>query len=323
MKTFIRRLAALLTLGLACAVQAQEFPSRTIRIIVPFAPGGQTDADARAYAARMAETLGRPVIVDNKPGAQGLLGVQELLRSPADGHTLMVASTSTICSLPSMYKEAQWDGKSAFTPVLQMYRLNVILHARPDAPFRSVGELVAYGKANPGKLTFGSVSLAHQIYGELFASAAGVPMLHVPFKGSSDAVRGLLGGEIDLLWDNAFSAAPLIAAGKSRGIVVTGARRGPGTPDVPTAEESGIRGLDIYGWTGMFAPRGVPPAVLQKLADATARAFRTPEVQKVHSIGGSAEPTGLGPDAFAQVVRQDCAWWEGTLRRMQHLIPKQ
>lgn len=322
----MRLKAVLVTAVLAAfgaSAAADEYPSRTIRIIVPFAPGGQTDADARAYAARLSEQLGKPVFVDNKAGAQGLLGVQDLLRAPADGHTLMVTSTSSICSLPLMYKEANYDGKSAFTPVMQMYRLNVVAHARPDAPFRNVAEMLAHAKAHPGKVTFGSVSLAHQIYGELFAANAGVQMLHVPFKGSADGVRSLLSGDIDLLWDNAFSAAPLMAASKSRGIVATGAARSPGLPGVPTAEESGIKGLNIYGWTGMFAPRGVPPEALRKLAGAMQKAFATPEVQRVHSIGGSAEPTGLGPEAFAEVVQRDCTWWEGTLRRMSHLVPKQ
>lgn len=322
MKRLVGSVFGAIVLACAASAQAQDFPSKTIRIVVPFAPGGQTDADARAYARKFSEEFGNPVIVENRPGAQGLLGVQELLRSAPDGHTLLVASTSSICSLPLMNKAADWDGKTAFTPILQMYRLNVVAHARNDAPFKNVAELVAYGKAHPGKITFGSVSLAHQIYGELFASTAGVQMLHVPFKGSSDGVRAVLSGDIDLLWDNGFSAGGLVAAGKTRGIVVTGAARSPGLPNVPTAEESGVGGLAIYGWTGLFAPKGLPPEILRKLSDAAAKAFRTPEVQQVHSIGGSAEPTGLGPEAFQKVVQQDCAWWEGTLKRMAHLLPK-
>jgi tripartite-type tricarboxylate transporter receptor subunit TctC len=284
----------------APGVFAQAFPAKPVRIIVPFPPGGGADALARIMQPYLTKMWGQPVIVENKPGASGHIGAEFVAASPADGYTLMMSSTASLTQ----------KNVHQFAPVSLVSASPYVIVANPKVPAANVRELIDYAKKNPGKLSFGSsgTGAASHLSAELFKSMAGIDMLHVPYKGTGQAVTDLLAGQIDLMFAPAQTAMPHVQAGKLKAFAVTGAQRSATLPDIPTAAESGLPGYEAIGWFGLLAPAATPKAVVEKLSADANQALADPEVkQRMLALG--AEPAGNTPSQFTSFIRGDQAKW--------------
>jgi tripartite-type tricarboxylate transporter receptor subunit TctC len=296
----LRKCLAVLLAAAALAAHAQSFPAKPVHIIVPFPPGGGADALARLMQPSLTRRWGHPVIIENKPGAAGAIGAEYVAGAPADGYTLMMSSTASLTE-KNVHK---------FAPVTLVSASPYVITANPKVPAASVRELIAYGRANPGKLSFGSsgTGAASHLSAELFKSMAGIDMLHVPYKGTGQAVTDLLAGQIDLMFAPAQTVMPHVQAGKLKAFAVTSARRSPTLPEMPTAAETGLPGYDAIGWFGLLAPAGTPAAVVAKLSADANEVLAEPEVrQKMLALG--AEPSGNSPEQFARFIRDDMAKW--------------
>jgi tripartite-type tricarboxylate transporter receptor subunit TctC len=305
--------ALMLMTAPAAVAQPAAWPvaGKPIRIVVPFPAGSGSDATARVIAKLMTDELGgASVIVDNKPGAGTFIGAQEVARAPADGHTLLYTIVITHTQNPHLYKKLPYDPVKDFTPLAQMVKSATVLIAPPDAPFNNVQELVAYARAHPGKLNFASFSQGStsHLNGELLQMRSGTKMTHVPYKGTADASRALVAGEVQLYFDGTATAVQLIKAGKAKGLGTATPTRVPVLPDMPTIAEQGVPGLDIVGWQGLFGPGGMDPAVARKIGDVLAKIARSPEMLKLIETQGN-EPSGASGPAFASIVKNDSERW--------------
>lgn len=277
----------LIAAAAACALlpglaAAQAFPSKPITIIVPFAAGGTTDILARIIAQGMGAGSGQSVVVDNRAGAGGNIGGQVAARAPADGYTLFMGTVGTHAINAALYRKMPFDPVKDFAPLTRVANVPNLLVANPAQPFKTVQELIAYAKANPGKINFGSSGSGSSIHlsGELFKSMAKVDMQHVPYKGSAPAVTDLLGNQIAIMFDNMPSAIQHVRSGKLRAIAVTTAKRSPELPDVPTIAESGVPGYEATSWFGMFAPAATPAPVVAKLNATIVKVLAQPDIRK-------------------------------------------
>jgi tripartite-type tricarboxylate transporter receptor subunit TctC len=298
-----RFLAALL-LAAASAASAQ-WPSKPVHVIVPFPPGGGADALARIMQPHLTKAWGQPVIVENRPGASGHIGAEYVANSAPDGYTLMMSSTASLTE----------KNVSQFAPITLVSASPYVVVANPKVPAAGIRELVEHAKKNPGKLTFGSsgTGAASHLSAELFKSLAGVDMLHVPYKGTGQAVTDLLAGQIDLLFAPAQAVMPHVQAGKLKAFAVTSARRSKTLPDLPTVAEAGVPGYEAIGWFGLLAPAATPQPVIAKLStDANAVLRDADVVQKMMGLG--AEPSGNSPGEFAAFIRDDQAKWSRLMR---------
>jgi tripartite-type tricarboxylate transporter receptor subunit TctC len=300
-----------IALALLCAVLAapcvfaQGFPAKPVRIIVPFPPGGGADALARIMQPHLAKLWGQPVIVENRPGASGHIGAELVATSPADGYTLMMSSTASLTE----------KNVHQFAPVTLVSASPYVIVANPKVPASSVRELVDYAKRNPDKLSYGSsgTGAASHLSAELFKSMAGVEMLHVPYKGTGQAVTDLLAGQIDVMFAPAQTAMPHVQAGKLRAYAVTSSQRSATLPDLPTAAESGLPGYEAIGWFGLLAPAATPKAVIDKLSADANQVLGDAEVkQRMLALG--AEPSGNTPAQFAAFIRGDQAKWSKLMK---------
>jgi tripartite-type tricarboxylate transporter receptor subunit TctC len=297
-------LAALCSL-FAAAAQAQAFPAKPVRIIVPFPPGGGADALARIMQPSLTRIWGQAIIVENKPGASGHIGAESVATAPADGYTLMMSSTASLTE----------KNVHQFAPVSLVSASPYVIVANPKVPASNVRELIDYARKNPGKLSFGSsgTGAASHLSAELFKSMAGIDMLHVPYKGTGQAVTDLLAGQIDLMFAPAQTVMPHVLAGKLKAFAVTSARRSATLPDLPTAAEAGLPGYEAIGWFGLLAPAATPKAVVAKLsADANAVLGEAEVKQKMMALG--AEPAGDTPEQFARFIREDQAKWSRLMK---------
>ena len=292
------------------AAHAQAYPTKPITIIVPFSAGGTTDILARVVGLHMGATLGQPVIVDNRAGAGGNIGGQTAARANADGYTIFMGTVGTHAINQSLYKKMPFDPIKDFAPLSRVAMVPNLLVANPNQPYRNVKELIAYAKANPGKVNFASAGNGSSIHlsGELFKQMTGVDMQHVPYKGSAPAVADLLGGQTSIMFDNMPSAIPHVKGGKLRALAVTTAKRSPALPDVPTIAESGVPGYEATSWFGLLAPAGTPPAVVGQLNAAILKALADPEVKKKLAEQG-AEAHGETPAQFAAFIQSETAKW--------------
>jgi tripartite-type tricarboxylate transporter receptor subunit TctC len=291
---------AALVLAPVHVASAQAWPAKSVRIIVPFPPGGGADTLARIMGPHLTKIWGQPVIVENKPGASGHIGADAVAQSPADGHTLLMASTAALSE----------KNVKSFAPATLVSASAYVIVANPKVKAGTVKELIAEAKAAPGKLSFGSsgTGAASHLSGELFAAMAGIKLLHVPYKGTGQAVTDLLAGQIDLMFAPAQTAMPHVQAGKLRALAVTSAKRASTLPNLPTAAESGLPGYEALGWFGLLAPAATPKAIVEKVsADANA-VLVLPEV-KERLLGLGSEPSGNRPDEFAAFIRDDQAKW--------------
>lgn len=289
--------------------QAGAFPSRPVRMIVPFPAGGATDLTGRLVAGKLAELWGQPVVVENRPGASGMIGGEQVARAAPDGQTLLVTITTHIQN-PALFAKIPYDALKDFEPISQICLSYLVLAVKPEFPARDVREFAAVVKANPGKHTFGSFGTgsSSHIVGERFARSQGLDMAHVPYKGAAPLVTDLLGGQVSSSWIDVSTATQHIAAGKLKPLVVTGPRRAPMLPNVPTMGESGFPGYEPLGWVGMFVPAGTPKPIVEKISRDVMRVVKMPDVA-ARLNEQTLVPVGDSPESFAATLRQDMALW--------------
>jgi tripartite-type tricarboxylate transporter receptor subunit TctC len=305
-----RRFIAIVLTTIAAVASAQTFPAKPIRIIVPFAAGGNVDITARLVAPALTEALGQPVVVENKPGAGGTIGADFVAKSPADGYTLLMGSNSTFSVAPSLYPNNPYNPMRDFAPVIMIASAPFVLVTNPNLAAKDARELVALGKAAPGKLTMSSAGTgsSNHLVGELFQEISGARFTHVPYKGSGQALTDLMGGQVNLHFDQITSASSHIQSGKLRALLVTSSKRVPMLPDVPTAAEAGYPSFEATNVTGLIAPAGTPRDVIDKLNAATQKAIVQPALrEKFAGIG--AETTGGTPEQFSAYIRDDFSKW--------------
>jgi tripartite-type tricarboxylate transporter receptor subunit TctC len=298
-------------LSLATATWAQaDWPSRPIRMIVPFPPGGPTDIVARPLAQKLAETLGQQVVIDNKGGAGGTIGADFVAKSPPDGYTVLMGTVGTQAINATLYPALAYDPVRDFVPVTLIAAAPVALVVHPSVAAKSIAELLALAKQKPGELTFGSAGSGTpgHLSGEIFKSMTGAPIVHVPYKGSAPAVQDLLGGQIKLMFDPVQSVLPHIKSGKIRAIAVSSARRSAVLPEVPTIAEGGVAGYETTAWWGVVAPAKTPRQIANRLHAAIGKALANADVKgRLADIG--IETVGSGPDDFAAFQRAEIAKW--------------
>jgi tripartite-type tricarboxylate transporter receptor subunit TctC len=298
----------------ASATPGQAYPARPVSLVVPYAPGGTGDILGRALALEFANATRGSCVVENKGGAGGNVGAEQVVRSRPDGHTLLFTATS-LASNPSLMKRMSFDPLKDLLAVAGPITLQNIVMVNNDLPVKSVRELVAYAKAYPGKLSFGSsgVGTSNHLAVELFKSRAGVEMLHVPYKSGGEVIPSLIAGTTQVMFDLMPSAVPQVRGGKVRALAVTGAKRSPLFPDLPTVAESGVAGYEFSAWFGVFAPAGTPPPVVQQVNEAMNKAMAAPEFKaRLEQLGAEAQ-TGT-PDSFAKYFRGEYDRWAQVIR---------
>jgi len=287
----------------------EAWPQRTITIIVPFLAGGSADLVARIFAQHFQARYGVTVVVENKSGAGGSIGTGIVAKAPADGYTLALGTVSTHTINPSLYSKLPYDTERDFAPISPLVRFPNLLVVRNALPAKSVAELIAYARANDGKLNYGSSGngTSSHLCAVMFMRAAGISMTHIPFRASSDEMTAMMGGQIDLTIDSMTTIWPLAAAGEVRALAVSTPRRVAAAPDLPTIGET-LPGFEATGWQGLFAPAGTPAATIEKLADEVSRIFALPEVVgALQKVGGEAMP--MRPSEFARFVRAERIKW--------------
>ena len=320
MRASIKAMAALvggLVLALVAPLAgAQAWPAKPIKWVVPFAPGGTTDILARTVGEKLAQALGQPVIIENKPGAGGGVGAELVARAAPDGYTIMGGTISTHAINASLYKNLPYDPVKDFVPIVLLARVPNMLVVNPDVPAKNVAELIVLLKANPGKYTFASSGngTSQHLSGELFKSMSGTDMQHIPYKGSPPALQDVMGGQVTMTFDNITTAWPLAKSGKLRALAVTTATRSSIAPDVPTLAESGLPGFEVGSWQGVFAPAGTPPDIVRRLNAEIVRILGLPDVkEKLAGLG--AELVGNTPEEFAVLVKAEVVKWADVVRK--------
>lgn len=301
--------ASSLLAAMGSAVRAQTFPGALIRIVVPAAPGGGTDILARAMSAQLQTGWGQTVIVENRSGAAGLIGTRSVITAPGDGHTLLMGATSAIMSL-ALNTPSPFEIARDLAPVTLVSAPPYILVVHPSVPAKNAAELIAYAKANPGKLNYGSsgTGAASHLSGALFAQMAGITMQHVPYRGMGPAVPDLLGGRVQMIFAPAPTVTPHIASGGLRMIGTTAATRSALFPDYPTIAESGLPGYDSLGWFGLFAPASTPPALVARISGDVRKVLVSDDLKKRLAEQG-AEPAPTTPEEFRTFVNADIRKW--------------
>jgi tripartite-type tricarboxylate transporter receptor subunit TctC len=304
----LRLIAALLLATLAGTAPAQPYPAKSIRLVVTFPTGGAPDILARIFSEK--NSLGQPVVVDNKPGAGGNIGAEIVAKSPGDGYALVMATVGTHAINGALYSKMPYDMVKDFTPIGLIASTPNLLVVNTSLPVKNVAELIAYGKANPNKLSFGSPGIGSSIHvsGELFKSMTGVQMTHVPYKGRQFALPDLLGGQIQLMFDNMPSALPMAKEGKLRALGQTGAKRSPSAPDVPTIAEQGLPGFEATAWFAFFGPAGMPREVVAKLNAEMQRIYKLADVQdRLKTLG--LDTVLSSPDELVKYQASEIAKW--------------
>jgi tripartite-type tricarboxylate transporter receptor subunit TctC len=325
LNTFKNALLERLTRGLERAVQlgllglavtltptiAQtDYPNKPLKIIVGFPPGQATDVIARLLAEKLSAALGQPVIIDNKPGQGGSIGAAAAAKAPADGYTLLLSATAPLATNPNLYKDLPYEPVRDFAPITLIANLPFVLVARPDLPANSVRELIALAKSKSSKLTYassGNGSTSH-LSMEMLKTAAGIDLLHVPYKGSVQAFTDVISGQVDAVFDTAVYALPMVKAGRVKLLAVAGSKRSSLSPDTPTVAEQGAPGYDSGAWLGMLFPTGTPRAIIARMNTELIKIVRTPEMtERLFKIG--AEPLSSTPDEFSAHIKSELTKW--------------
>lgn len=305
----MRALAACALAVAAAGAFAQAFPTKPIRLIVPFPPGGAVDFYARVVQPALSETLGQQVIIENKAGASGMVGAEFVAKSPPDGYTLLLGNIASLAINAGIYPKMPYDPLKDLTPIVRTVDVNYVMVVHPSLPGRTVAEVIAYVKANPGKVSYGSAgsgSLPH-LGTELFKAQTGTNMVHVPYKGGGPMVTDLLGGNVQLVIADQANLMPHVQGGKLRAIAVATPKRSPNMPDVPTIAES-LPGFDATAWQGLVGPAGMSPDVVKRLNEAFNQVMAMPAVRE-KLVGGGLEPVGGTPDQFAKFIAAEIAKW--------------
>jgi tripartite-type tricarboxylate transporter receptor subunit TctC len=311
-----RVLAAIFLALLLGNASGQDYPNRPIRFIVTFAPGGSSDVLARAVAKAMSEGLGQPMVIENRAGAGGHIGAEAVARSTPDGYTLLFGTNGTLAIGPALFTNLKYDPVKELAPVGMLHKLSSVLIVHPSVPANNLRELIAYAKSKPGGLTFASAgngSVSH-LSGELLKAAANIDLVHVPYKGGGAATADLLSGRVSMMLETIPNALPPVRTGKMRALGVTTLTRSAAAPDLPTFAESGLPGFDVASWTGLFAPAGTPPAVLERLNRETVRITRDPAyLEQLKTMGTDAASSS--PEALGKFMREDIARWTEAVKR--------
>jgi tripartite-type tricarboxylate transporter receptor subunit TctC len=296
-------------LGASVWAQAQNYPNRPVRFVVPFAAGGSTDIVARTLGAKLNEVLGQSFIVDNRPGGGTVIGTETVARSPADGYTLLVVPAPFTIN-PSLLPKLPYDPLNDFTPVTLINTTPLVVVVNPSVPARNIKELITLAKAKPGMLNYGSSGTggSNHLAGELFQAMAGVKMVHVPYKGNAPALTDLVGGHVDLVFNGLTSAFPLIKSGKLRPLAMTSMRRSEVLPEMPTLDESGLKGFEAVAWNGLAGPAKIPQEAVDRLSSAVRKVLTNPEMRERLRSEGS-DPVGSTPAEFAQFLRNEITKW--------------
>ncbi|KQP11915.1 tripartite tricarboxylate transporter substrate binding protein [Pseudorhodoferax sp. Leaf267] len=304
-----RTFALAATLMLSATAFAQSFPTKPMTIVVPASPGGAIDLAARLIGQKFSEAWGQPVVIENKTGATGVIGTDFVAKSAPDGHVLALVASSHAIN-PSMFKKLPFDTVKSFEPVAQTHTVPLVLVVAPDSPFKTMQDVIAFGKKNPGQLSFASSGNggAPHFSGELFQSMAGLQMQHIPYKGSTLAHPDLMSGRVSIMFDTLAATSAQIKGGKLRALAVTTPKRLPSLPDVPTVAEAGLPGYETSTWGGLLAPAGTPKATVQKLAAETTRILALPDVRE-RMLAAGVEPVGGTPEQFAAFIGSEMVKW--------------
>jgi tripartite-type tricarboxylate transporter receptor subunit TctC len=315
--TYRMLIAVVAAFAAALPAAAQNFPSRPVRFIVPFAPGGNTDVQGRLIAMKLSERWGQQVVVDNRAGAGGTLGVEMLAKAPADGHTIALASFGNILVGPSLFPKLPYDPMKDLAPVVLVSQPPGLLVVNPGLPVKTVSDLIAFGKANPGKLNYGSAGNGtwNHLFAEHFRALAGIPMTHVPYKGANPAVTDVIGGQIQLAFAPFPAAVPHIKSGRLRVLGVTSAQRSPVMPEVPTVAESGLPGYSAASWFAVLAPAKTPSPLIQKINADANRVLAQPDVRAAFAADGT-EPVGGTPEQLRESMRSGIEQWGRLVREL-------
>lgn len=294
----------------AQAAFAQAYPTKAIHLIVPFPPGGPTDIVGRLVGHKLTEGLGQPVVVENRAGAAGTVGSSAAAKAPPDGYTLLYGSTSTLAIAPSLYRDLAYDPRSAFAPISLVSRGAIIAAVNAQVPARTLQEFIALAKKGPGTLSYGSAGSGTppHLAAELFKSVAGVDLLHVPYKGGAPAINDLVGGQVQAIFEGEVVLLPHIKSGGVRALAITGTKRDPQLPGVPTFAEAGLPRYDVYFWSGLVAPAGTPPQVIAKLNGVLVQALNAPDTRAALKHQG-LEPAGTTPRQFAEFIAGEVERW--------------
>jgi tripartite-type tricarboxylate transporter receptor subunit TctC len=306
----IARLSAgLLAAAFAAPALAQSYPTKPVRIVVPYPPGGPNDIVARTVGQKLSEQLGQPVIVDNKPGASGNIGAESVAKSPPDGYTLLLLTTGHTIN-PSLYPKLGYDLEKDLAPVTQLTAGPMVVVANPSLPAKNIKELISLAKAKPGSLNFGSAGNGSSTHlaPELFSSMAGIKMNHIPYKGSAPALTDLMAGQIQVAFDFMISAMPHVKSGKVKALAVTSTTRSPAAPDLPTVAESGVPGFEVIGWNGLVVPARTPKDVVAKLNAELKKALDQPDAKERFAAQGFSA-TWTTPEKFGAYIESEHAKW--------------
>lgn len=310
----LRNLPALIVLALASAAQAQSYPARPIRLVVPFAVGGTSDIVARILAPKLWEALGQPVVVDNRPGAGSNIGAEIVAKATPDGYTLLMG-TPALASNPALYGKLNYDPVRDLSPITLVTEIPIILVVHPALPAKSVKEVIALAKSQPGKLNFGSSGnggIGHLV-GEMFKSMAGIQMVHVPYKGNAPALVDLMAGVLNLTFSDMAGALPHVKAGKLRTLAITTGKRSPTLPEVPTMTEAGVPGFQAASWFGVFVTAGTPQPVVTRLNTELTKLLRSPDMRE-RLTGLGFDVVGNTPDEFAAFMRSEITKWTKVIK---------
>lgn len=307
-------LSAAATLLPITAAQAQAYPNKPVKLVVPYPPGGPTDIVARVVAQHLSDQTGQTFVVENRAGAGGNLGAEAVARAPADGYTLLVATTAHAINM-SIFKTLNYDVQRDFAPISLLTQGPLVLVAHPAFPAKTVAEVIAQAKAKPGQLNYASSGNGQSTHlsAELFNTLAGIKLSHVPYKGSAPALTDVIAGQVPLMFDTMLSSMPFVKAGKLKAIAVTSPQRSPAAPDVPTVAESGLPGYEVFAWNGLLAPTGTPPAVIARLSDEMKKVLGLPEVKDKFAVQGFAA-TYTSPEQTVGFVRGEVDKWTKAVR---------
>lgn len=308
-------IAAALLIGGASAHAQSDYPTRAVRVVVPFPPGGATDIVARLVAERLQAALGKPFVVDNKAGASGNIGIGEVVRAAPDGYTLVLGSPQTLTINPQLFANLPFNPQKDLAPIVVLASVPNVLLVNNHVPAKTPEELVALAKQKVGKLSYGSSSIGGtpHLSAELFKSMTGTSILHIPYRGSAPALQDLIGGQIDMIFDNLPAALPQIRAGTVRALAVTTLKRTSSAPNLPTLHERGITGFESEGWFALLAPAGTPRPILDRLNLEVNKALATPELRERLEKAG-ADPVGGSIESFQQRIGQETQRWARVIK---------
>lgn len=311
-------LLSVLALAASGLAHAQAWPSKPVRIVVPVSPGGTTDILARAVGQALSQALGQPFVVDGKPGAAGAIGSLEVARAPADGYTLLVATSSTHAVAPALSTQLRYNAVDDFTPIALLAESNNVLLVSPTIDVKDMKDLLALARRKPGYLNYSSSgigSFGHLTF-ELFKTQAGVFLTHIPYKGTGASISDLMTGTVHMAVDALPSGLAHVKEGRLRGLAVTGPRRSPLAPEVPTIAESGLPGFSVLSWFGLYGPRGMPPQLVRRINEEVNKVLQSPEIRS-RFAGLGIEPARGSPSDFAAMVANDTARWGGLAKEIK------